>query len=154
MMAGVAIPVAAAVAVAAFALLGPSRTDADPSAPPATQQPSDAASHEPPPATASGRPSVDQPVPPAAVARLRAAVQQLTNPMPGRPTALQARLIDYQVDSWQSSNDFTLFVSLELHFAPGSATAWNEGHNDRFVRFSRQSGSQIYQLEWATAPFS
>jgi hypothetical protein len=130
--------VAAACAVAAVTLLGPS----------------DSPSHEPSPATASGRPSLDQPIPTDAVARLRAAVHQLTKATPGRPAARQARLIDYQVDSWQSPDDFTLEVSLDLHFAPGTATPWNQGLNDRFVRFSRQSDTQTYHLEWASAPFS
>jgi hypothetical protein len=91
----VGVPVVAAVAVLAVALLGPSRTVAVVPVPPATQEPS----QEPTPPSASGRPSVDQPVPTAAVVRLKGAVHQLSEAVSGRPAALQARLIHYQVDS-------------------------------------------------------
>lgn len=104
------------------------------------------------PQTTSGRPSADRPVPRAAIARLEADVHQLTEPAAGRPAALRARLLAYQVDNWRSSNDFTLLVSLDLRFAPGTAMAWNNGPNDRFVHFTLEPGTGTYQLEWATGP--
>jgi hypothetical protein len=55
------------------------------------------------------------------------------------------------VDSWRSLDDFTLLVTLDLHFPPHGALAWNQGRNERFVHFSRGSHAQTYQLEWATS---
>jgi hypothetical protein len=144
-IAAVAAPMAAAAAVAAIVLQGPSDPDAIAPIPPATQTPS--------PTAPSGRPSVDRPVPTTAVAQLRAAVHQLTEPMPGRPAALRARLTHYQVDSWRSADDFTLLVSLDLHFpSRAAALAWNQGANARFVHFSRGSETQTYRLQWASGP--
>jgi hypothetical protein len=94
--------------------------------------------------------STDRPVPAAAVARLQSEVQQLTEPAPGTPAALTARLVHYQVDSWRSPNDFTLLVRLDLRFPPDAGTAWNQGSNARFVHFTRRPSSGGYQLEWAT----
>jgi hypothetical protein len=144
-IAAIATPTAAAAAVAAVVLLGPAHPDAGvPVSPaiPTTTSPSGSA----------GRPSVDRPVPAAALAQLQAAVHQLTEPMPGRSAALRARLTHYQVDSWRSADDFTLLVVLDLHFPSQAAGAWNQGANARFVHFSRGSRSQSYRLEWATGP--
>jgi len=53
--------------------------------------------------------------------------------------------------SWESSDHFTLLVTLALHF-PGSTAAWNEGTNSRFVTFSRASGATRFLLEFNTGP--
>jgi hypothetical protein len=139
-VAAVAGPLAVAAAVAAFTLLGPP----DVPVPPATRPPT-------PTAAATGRPVLDRTVPAAALARLQAAVHQLTEHTPGRPAALQARLVHYQVDSWRSEDDFTLLVTLDLRFPPDAAVAWDQGTNARFVRFSK-AASGHYQLAWATSP--
>lgn len=104
------------------------------------------------PQVTPGRQPLDRPVPGAAIARLEAAVHQLTEPAPGMPVALRARLVHYQVDSWRSSDDFTLLVSLDLRFKPGTQMAWNNGANDRFVHFTRKPTTGTYHLEWATGP--
>jgi hypothetical protein len=159
-VAAVAAPVAAAAAFAGFALLGSFHTAAVLPVPPATHAPTPTASAAIPQPTnpvpeetghSSDEPSVVRHVPAAGLKRLRAAVHQLTEPMPGRPAALRARLVHYQVDSWRSPDDFTLLVTLDLHFPPQTALAWNEGSNGRFVHFSRGPHSQTYQLEWATS---
>lgn len=94
--------------------------------------------------------AADQHVPATAVEQLRADVRRLTEPMTGRPAALRARLLGYQVDSWRSRHDFTLLVSLRLHFRPHEQLAWNQGVNARFVTFTRQPGSRTFRLEWAS----
>jgi hypothetical protein len=158
-VAAVAAPAAAAAAFAGFAMLGSFHTDAVRPVPPATHAPTPTASADivqptnPVPETGhpSDEPSVVRHVPAAGLELLRAAVHQLTEPMSGRPAALRARLVHYQVDSWRSSDDFTLLVTLDLHFPPHAALAWNEGGNARFVHFSRGPHTQTYQLEWATS---
>jgi hypothetical protein len=142
--AAVTVAAAAAVAVAAVALLDPSDNEALLPVPPAAQTLT--------PTAPSGRPSLDRQIPTPALVRLRAAVHQLTEPVPGRPAALRARVVHYQVDSWQSSDDFTLLVTLDLHFPPQAGVAWNEGMNGRFVQFGRESKTQTYRLGWATSP--
>jgi hypothetical protein len=152
-LAAVAAPVAVAAAVAAFTLLGPFHTGLVAPLPPATHAPTTptATDAPTPTATATGRPALDRPVPPAGLARLRAAVRQLTQPAPGMPTALRARLVHYQVDSWHSPDDFTLFVTLDLQFPPDAAVAWDQGTNARFVHFTK-TPSGTFQLAWATSP--
>lgn len=61
------------------------------------------------------------------------------------------RVISYEPYSWASDNQFRLLVTLDLHFT-GSPGAWSEGHNDRFVTFSRSIGQGRYLMEFATGP--
>ena len=77
-------------------------------------------------------------------------MHQLTQPAPGMPTALRARLVHYRVDSWHSTDDFTLFVTLDLQFPPDAAVAWNQGTNVWFVRCTKTT-SGTDQLAWATS---
>lgn len=91
-------------------------------------------------------------VPDAAVARLRADVDQIAAPLQGLPAADEARLLDYRVQSWTSAEHFTLRVTLEVHFPDGVATAWNDGLNERFVTFTRASEDSPYETAWASSP--
>lgn len=63
------------------------------------------------PVTGSARPRDRHRIPSAALVRLRTDVRGLTEPRPGRPTALRARLVAYHIDNWHSADDFTLLVS-------------------------------------------
>jgi hypothetical protein len=100
----------------------------------------------------SARPSVARHVPAAALRNLRAAVHRLTVPRSGSPTALRAKLVRYRIDSWDSADDFTLLVSLDLHFPTKDTLAWNEGSNERFIHFTRAPSAASYHLGWATGP--
>jgi hypothetical protein len=53
--------------------------------------------------------------------------------------------------SWKSANDFTLLMSLDLHF-DGWHGAWNEGKNDRFVTFTRATLGQPFLMALNTGP--
>ena len=157
-----AIAVTAVVLLAAGLVSGPtaSTTPAHQSQPPGPRltapvspdgtvqvDPSDGAVSGP------GRSSLDRPVPSAALADLRAAVDDLTVARPGYVRPESARLVHYQVDSWSSPEHFSLLVTLDLHFATKNTMAWNEGSNDRFIRFTRSPGGDSYRLRWATSPF-
>ncbi len=60
-------------------------------------------------------------------------------------------VISYQPYHWVSSSQFTLLVTLDLHFT-GSPGAWNVGNNDRFITFFRPAGQDRYLLQFATGP--
>jgi hypothetical protein len=51
------------------------------------------------------------------------------------------KVLSYHPYSWKSQSDFTLLMSLDLHFN-GWHGAWNVGKNDRFVTFTRASNGQ------------
>jgi hypothetical protein len=57
----------------------------------------------------------------------------------------------YHAYTWKSQNDFTLLMSLNLHFE-GRHGAWNEGKNDRFVTFMRAPHGQPFLMELNTGP--
>ena len=57
----------------------------------------------------------------------------------------------YHVYTWKSQNDFTLLMSLNLHFE-GRHVAWNEGRNDRFVTFTKSPHGQPFLMELNTGP--
>jgi hypothetical protein len=59
------------------------------------------------------------------------------------------KVLSAHVSSWESSEHFTLEVSLDLHFV-GGPMAWNDGKNDRFITVTRH-GSSV-QLDLATSP--
>jgi hypothetical protein len=59
------------------------------------------------------------------------------------------KVLSAHVSSWESSEHFTLEVSLDLHFV-GDPMAWNDGENDRFITVTRH-GSSV-QLDFATSP--
>jgi len=92
-------------------------------------------------------------VPADAVTDLRAAVHDLTVTRPAYVGPVSARLLAYRLDSWRSPSDFTVLVTIDLHFATRDTMAWNEGSNTRFVRFTSTPGSNGYRLTWATSPF-
>ena len=50
-------------------------------------------------------------------------------------------LLRYHSYTWKSRNDFTMLMSLDLHFV-GWHGAWNAGENDRFVTFTKSSNGQ------------
>jgi hypothetical protein len=61
------------------------------------------------------------------------------------------KVLRYQPYSWKSANDFTLLMSLDLHF-DGWRGAWNEGKNDRFVTFTRAPHGQPFLMALNTGP--
>jgi hypothetical protein len=77
-----------------------------------------------------------------------AADAQLTSAV-GVPRLASGSVVSAEVSSWESADQFTLEVGLDLHF-DGDAGSWNEGHNDRFVSFTRTDGA--LRLDFATSP--
>ena len=67
----------------------------------------------------------------------------------GKVELVQGRVISFQPYTWSSPNRFTLLVQLDLHFS-GSPGAWNVGHNDRYVTFTRLSTSDHFLMEFNT----
>ena len=63
----------------------------------------------------------------------------------------RGKVLSYRPYSWKSANDFTLLMSLDLHFV-GWHGAWNEGRNDRFVTFTRASHGQTFSMALNTGP--
>ena len=61
------------------------------------------------------------------------------------------QVLSYHSYSWKSVNDFTLMVSLDLHFE-GWHGAWNGGKNDRFVTFTSASHGQTLLMAFNTGP--
>lgn len=60
-------------------------------------------------------------------------------------------VLSYHTYSWKSANEFTLLVSLNLHFSD-SPGAWNEGTNDCFVTFIRTSQDQQFLMACDAGP--
>jgi hypothetical protein len=61
------------------------------------------------------------------------------------------KVSSYHASTWKSQNDFTLLMSLNLHFE-GRHGAWNEGKNDRFVTFTKSPHGQPFLMELNTGP--
>lgn len=61
------------------------------------------------------------------------------------------KVLSYHPYSWRSASDFTLLMSLDLHFV-GWHGAWSEGKNDRFVTFTRASHGQPFLMALNTGP--
>jgi len=80
-------------------------------------------------------------------------VRGLTLRRPAYVGPESARLVSYRLDSWRSPSDFTVVVTVDLHFATNNTMAWSKGSNTRFVRFTRSSSRDQYRLTWATSPF-
>jgi hypothetical protein len=55
----------------------------------------------------------------------------------------------WHLSAWSSPSRFTLFVSMDLHFA-GSPGAWSVGDNDRFITFTRTSSATQWRLTFHT----
>ncbi len=69
------------------------------------------------------------------------------------PVLLSGKVESYQLRSWTSSDNFTLDVTMNLHFR-GDPTRWNmnEGVNGRFFTFTRPSAASPYRMYEATGP--
>ena len=60
---------------------------------------------------------------------------------------------DPVLTSWVSTEDFTLRVTLVLHFSTGAPwAAWGEGANTRIVHVTKAAGATGYRLSLATGP--
>lgn len=91
-------------------------------------------------------------VPDSALAQLRGAIDQLMRVPQGALRPTSARLVDYRIYRWGTSEDFTLLVTLDLRFPTRNTAAWNEGRNTRFVTFTKRAGDSSYRLDWRTSP--
>ncbi|RZS91565.1 hypothetical protein EV189_0810 [Motilibacter rhizosphaerae] len=89
-------------------------------------------------------------LPPTVLALLRGSAKDYVETPDGGP--LSWRLADYQVQTWRSVDDFTLLVTLDLHWAGQPVGNFNEGGNDRFAHVTRRSGRSTYSISWATSP--
>lgn len=72
---------------------------------------------------------------------------------PQTPVLIAGSVDSYVPWSWTSADQFTLSVTLDLHYRgdPGR-TNWSEGHNSRFFTFSRPTGQARWRMEIATGP--
>lgn len=64
---------------------------------------------------------------------------------------VRGKLLSYHTFSWKSVNNFTLKVSLNLHFK-GWRGAWSIGRNDRFVTFTSAPHGQTFLMAFNTGP--
>lgn len=64
---------------------------------------------------------------------------------------LSGKVMSFHSYAWSSASDFTLLMSLNLHFEDWHG-AWNEGKNDRFVTFTRGSHGQQFLIALNTGP--
>lgn len=67
------------------------------------------------------------------------------------PVLTSGRVGHVERQSWSSPRQFTLLVRMDLHFG-SDPLAWNEGHNTRFVTFTRSDSASPYLLSFATSP--
>jgi hypothetical protein len=67
----------------------------------------------------------------------------------GKIRLLHGSVTSYQPYSWSSAHRFTLLIGLDLRFS-GSPGAWNVGHNDRYVTFTRSHAGVRYLMEFNT----
>lgn len=69
------------------------------------------------------------------------------------PVLLTGAVRSYDAREWKSSDEFTLLVTMDLHFR-GDPARWNmaEGANDRFFRFTRPDPASAYRMYVATGP--
>lgn len=75
---------------------------------------------------------------------------QLTRASDGL-TLLSGSVGTIQIVSWRSPTDFTAMVEFDMHFS-GSAGAWGNGANTRFVTARRASKAGNFRYELATGP--
>jgi hypothetical protein len=69
----------------------------------------------------------------------------------GNVKLASGKVLNSHAYSWKSANDFTLLVSLDLHF-DGWRGAWNKGKNERFVTFTRTSHGLPFLMTLNTGP--
>lgn len=73
-------------------------------------------------------------------------------PGPYGPRLLSGKVTGFQPVSWTSPDEFTLVVDMDLRF-PGTAQAWGQGVNTRFVTFAKAPGTPTgYRMTLATGP--
>ena len=72
---------------------------------------------------------------------------------PRTSVLIAGSVYSYQPWSWTSGDQFTLSVTLDLHYRgdPGRAN-WSEGRNTRFFIFSRPTAQARWRMEIATGP--
>ena len=72
---------------------------------------------------------------------------------PETPMLIAGSVVSHEPWSWTSADQFTLSVTLDLHFRgdPGRAN-WTEGHNGQFVTFSRPTPQTRWRMYFATGP--
>ena len=72
---------------------------------------------------------------------------------PQMPVLVAGSVYSYEPWSWTSADQFTLSVTLDLHFHGDPARAnWNEGHNQQFFTFSRPTPQTRWRMYVATGP--
>jgi hypothetical protein len=72
---------------------------------------------------------------------------------PQTPVLIAGSVYSYEPSSWTSPDQFTLHVTLDLHFrGEAERTNWREGHNTRFFTFSRQTSRTRWRMYVATGP--
>jgi hypothetical protein len=67
---------------------------------------------------------------------------------------VSGKVVDYRPYAWVSSGQFTLMVTMDLHFtgADPAASAWAEGRNSQVVTFRGPNATTKYRMSWATGP--
>jgi len=72
---------------------------------------------------------------------------------PHTPVLIAGSVYSYEPWSWTSADQFTLSVTLDLHFRgdPGRSN-WTEGYNGQFVTFSRPTPQTRWRMYFATGP--
>lgn len=67
---------------------------------------------------------------------------------------ISGQVTDYRPYAWVSTRQFTLLITMKLHFTGSdpAASAWAEGRNGRYVTFSRPNADALYRMSWATGP--
>ena len=72
---------------------------------------------------------------------------------PRTPVLIAGSVYSYQPWSWTSGDQFTLSVTLDLHYRGDPRRAnWSEGRNTRFFIFSRPTAQARWRMEIATGP--
>jgi hypothetical protein len=72
---------------------------------------------------------------------------------PQTPVLIAGSVYSYEPWSWTSADQFTLSVTLDLHFRGDPARAnWYEGHNGEFFTFSRLTPQTRWRMEIGTGP--
>jgi hypothetical protein len=90
--------------------------------------------------------------PAAAAASFLVPDEQLPSDAAPVPAPVTATVPTWQPQSWVSADDFTLLVTLKLHFVGPPPGNWAEGDSARFVRFTRSGAGSTYRMYVATGP--
>jgi hypothetical protein len=67
---------------------------------------------------------------------------------------VSGKVVDYRPYAWVSGGQFTLMVTMDLHFtgADPAASALAEGRNSRLVTFRGPNAATKYRMSWAAGP--